>query len=116
MPDNVAVTSRLEDVASSQSSPAPTSSLKSPTSASHESVAGHLAAPPATGAAVSTGSGSSSSEMTPAVKAYQDDIVNGALANVIAKSKDVGGLVEQHVRLSSTATLLPHEAIRGGQG
>lgn len=37
--------------------------------------------------------------MTPAVKAYQDEIVNGALAETIAKSKEVGGLVEQHSAL-----------------
>lgn len=92
MTNSVAVTSRLEDVAASQSSPAPTSSLKSPTSASHEAVAGHVAAPP-----ISAVGGGSSSEMTPAVKAYQDDIIDGTLASVLAKSKEIGGLVEQHV-------------------
>lgn len=39
--------------------------------------------------------------MTPAVKAYQDDIINGTLATVLAKSKEIGGLVEQHVRSGS---------------
>jgi hypothetical protein len=35
--------------------------------------------------------------MSPAVQAYQDDIVNGALAGCIAKSREIGGIVEQHV-------------------
>jgi hypothetical protein len=35
--------------------------------------------------------------MSPAVKAYQDEIVDGALATLIAKSKEIGGIVEQHV-------------------
>lgn len=35
--------------------------------------------------------------MSPAVQAYQDGIVNGALAGCIAKSKEIGGIVEQHV-------------------
>lgn len=88
------MTSRLEDVAASQSSPAPTSSLKSPTSASNEAVAGHVSAP---SASAGPGAGSSSSEMTHAVKVYQDDIIDGTLASVLAKSKEIGGLVEQHV-------------------
>jgi hypothetical protein len=36
--------------------------------------------------------------MSPAVQAYQDEIINGALAALIAKSKEIGGIVEQHVR------------------
>lgn len=96
--ERIAVTSRLEDVAASQSSPAPTSSLKSPTSAFHEGIAGHVAAPAAAASAASAGTGSSSSEMTPAVKAYKDEIIDGTLATVLAKSKEIGGLVEQHVR------------------
>jgi len=35
--------------------------------------------------------------MSPAVKAYEDEIVNGALASCLAKSKEIGGIVEQHV-------------------
>jgi hypothetical protein len=35
--------------------------------------------------------------MSPAVQAYQDEIINGALASLIAKSKEIGGIVEQHV-------------------
>ena len=37
--------------------------------------------------------------MSPAVKAYEDEIVNGALASCLAKSKEIGGIVEQHVSL-----------------
>jgi hypothetical protein len=37
--------------------------------------------------------------MSPAVQAYQDEIINGALASLIAKSKEIGGIVEQHVSL-----------------
>jgi len=36
--------------------------------------------------------------MSPAVQAYQDEILNGALAALVAKSKEIGGIVEQHVR------------------
>lgn len=35
--------------------------------------------------------------MSPAVRAYEDEIVNGALASCLAKSKEIGGIVEQHV-------------------
>jgi hypothetical protein len=35
--------------------------------------------------------------MSPAVQAYEDEIVNGALASCLAKSKEIGGIVEQHV-------------------
>jgi hypothetical protein len=37
--------------------------------------------------------------MSPAVRAYEDEIVNGALASCLAKSKEIGGIVEQHVSL-----------------
>ena len=40
--------------------------------------------------------------MSPAVKAYEDEIVNGALASCLAKSKEIGGIVEQHVSPSSS--------------
>lgn len=90
------MTSRLEDVASSQqTSPA----LKSPTGNSHEAVAGHVSAPSATQQSskeVGAGAGAGG-EMSSAVKAYEDEIVNGALASCISKSKEIGGIVEQHV-------------------
>jgi hypothetical protein len=35
--------------------------------------------------------------MSPAVRAYEEEIVNGALASCLAKSKEIGGIVEQHV-------------------
>ena len=41
--------------------------------------------------------------MSPAVQAYQDEIVNGALAGCIAKSKEIGGIVEQHVSHDQSA-------------
>jgi hypothetical protein len=86
----------LEDVAvSQQSSPA----LKSPTSGSHEAVAAHVS-PPAQAQAPEAARGGGGQEMSPAVKAYEDDIVNGALASCLAKSKEIGGIVEQHVSLS----------------
>jgi hypothetical protein len=37
--------------------------------------------------------------MSPVVQAYEDEIVNGALASCLAKSKEIGGIVEQHVSL-----------------
>jgi adenylyl cyclase-associated protein len=90
------VTSRLEDISSSQqSSPA----LKSPTSNSHDGLAGHVSAPTAGAAAAAVSGSAGGSEKSPAVKAYEDEVVNGALASLIAKSKDIGGIVEQHVSL-----------------
>ena len=38
--------------------------------------------------------------MSPAVQAYQSDIIDGALADCVAKSKELGGLTEQLVSLS----------------
>lgn len=52
--------------------------------------------------------------MTPAVKAYADEIVNGSLADVLAKSKEVGGLVEQHVSLRPALPRLQHSARANG--
>lgn len=34
---------------------------------------------------------------SPASKAYQDEIINGALNDFLSKSKEVGGLVAEHV-------------------
>ena len=93
----IAVTSRLEDVASSQTSPAQTS-LRSPTSNTHDAVASHVSSAPAP---VQQSGGGSDTAMSPAVQAYQDEIVNGALAGCIAKSKEIGGIVEQHVSSAS---------------
>nr|XP_019048563.1 adenylyl cyclase-associated protein [Kwoniella bestiolae CBS 10118]OCF27493.1 adenylyl cyclase-associated protein [Kwoniella bestiolae CBS 10118] len=97
-----AVTSRLEDVAVSSSSPAPTSSLKSPTTAVQDNLA-HIAStgappppppppPPAPAAAAEEA-------LSPAVKAYEDEIINGALQEFIEKSDELGGLVQQHSSL-----------------
>jgi len=102
------VTSRLEDVASSQqSSPA----LKSPTGNSHDAVAGHVSAPaPITQAGATARGGAESGgggEISPAVKAYEDEIINGALASCIAKSKEIGGIVEQHVSFTLGLTYYP---------
>ena len=47
--------------------------------------------------------------MSPAVQAYQDEIVNGALAGCIAKSKEIGGIVEQHVSFPFQAGTLQHQ-------
>lgn len=103
-----AVTSRLEDVATSQSSQAPTSSLRSGTGGAHDLVAGHVAPsssapppppPPPPAAAPSEAAPS------PAVKAYQDDIIDGPLAELLSASKNIGGVVEQHVGLLLSSML-----------
>jgi len=91
----VAVTSRLEDVATSQSSAAPTSFLRSPTSAAHEALAAHVSGPPAGPPVLSQSA--PHEEMTAAVQSYRDDIVGGALGDFLARAKEVGGIVEQHV-------------------
>jgi hypothetical protein len=97
-----AVTSRLEDVASSQTA-APTSSARST-----DAVAGHSsssqAPAQAAAAAVPSSSGTKEKEMSPAVQAYQDEILNGALAALVAKSKEIGGIVEQHVSPPSNSS------------
>ncbi|KAK8844644.1 hypothetical protein IAR55_006491 [Kwoniella newhampshirensis] len=95
-----AVTSRLEDVAVSQSSPAPTTSLRSHTSDSHDALAGHVASPappPPPPAPPAPPPASVPESFTPAVQAYQDEIIKMALADFISKASEVGGLVEQHV-------------------
>ncbi|WVQ64652.1 uncharacterized protein L199_002819 [Kwoniella botswanensis] len=96
-----AVTSRLEDVAVSSSSPAPTSSLRSPTAAAHENLAptssaGAGGAPPPPPPPPPP---PAEEAITPAVKAYQDEIIDGALQEFIEKSNELGGLVQQHSSL-----------------
>ncbi|WWC85656.1 uncharacterized protein L201_000522 [Kwoniella dendrophila CBS 6074] len=104
-----AVTSRLEDVAVSSSSPAPTSSLKSPTIATHENLASH-SAPAASGSGGApppppppplppAPAPVAEEVQSPAVKAYEDEIVNGALKEFIDKSNELGGLVKEHASL-----------------
>ena len=100
----LAVTSRLEDVATSQSSPAPTSSLRSPSSVTHETLAGHMSRPAAPASASShappTTSQALNEKIAPSAKAYGDEIIDGPLTDFVAKSKAVGGVVEQQVLLS----------------
>ncbi|KAL1406916.1 suppressor of rasval19 [Vanrija albida] len=115
-----AVTSRLEDVAVSQQSVAATASLRTPTAGVHDSLAPHVAAA-GVGAAAGAAAGVASAprtpsapapppppppppaaveeELTPAVKAYQDDLVNGLLAEFTANAAKVGGLVQEHSAL-----------------
>ncbi|WWC66989.1 uncharacterized protein I206_100896 [Kwoniella pini CBS 10737] len=92
-----AVTSRLEDVAVSSSSPAPTSSLKSPTSQTHETLAGSAAPPPPPPPPPPAPAAEESN--SPAVRAYEDEIINGALKEFIEKAEEVGGLVKEHSAL-----------------
>ena len=96
-----AVTSRLEDVATSQSSPAATSSLRSPTSTTHETIAGHMSRPAASASASShappTTSQAPSADLTPSAKAYGNEIIEGPLSDFTTQSKAVGGVVEQIV-------------------
>ncbi|WVQ82634.1 hypothetical protein IAT38_004766 [Cryptococcus sp. DSM 104549] len=98
-----AVTSRLEDIAVSQSSPSPTGSIRSPTAVSHDAVAGHTVPPPPPPpppAPLAAGVQSSQAvALTPAVQAYQDEIVNGALKDFLEKSAEVGGVVQEHSAL-----------------
>ncbi|KIR24588.1 adenylyl cyclase-associated protein, partial [Cryptococcus deuterogattii LA55] len=74
-----AVTSRLEDIAVTHTGHA--SPAKSPPPA--------VAAPP----------DSPPSPDSPASKAYQDEIINGALKDFLSKSEHVGGLVAEHSAL-----------------
>ncbi|WWC57997.1 uncharacterized protein I303_100532 [Kwoniella dejecticola CBS 10117] len=99
-----AVTSRLEDVAVSSSSPAPTSSLKSPTSNTHEHItggAGGASAPPPPPPPPPTAPPAPPAEesSSPAVKAYEDEIINGALKEFIEKAEELGGPVKEHSAL-----------------
>jgi hypothetical protein len=52
--------------------------------------------------------------MSPGVKAYEDEIVNGALASCVAKSKEIGGIVEQHVSHSSVSAVIAGTIIFNG--
>ncbi|ORY22976.1 adenylyl cyclase-associated protein [Naematelia encephala] len=96
-----AATSRLEDIATSQSHPAPSSSVRSPGSTGQDALSGLVTSstpapppppPPPPTAAVSLEAVISS----PAIKAYEDEIIHTALAEFTAKAKDIGGIVEQH--------------------
>lgn len=87
-----AVTSRLEDIAVTQTSHG--SSVKSPAPTPDTP----------TGVAPPAPETPKSAEMTqptlsPASKVYQDEIVNGALNDFLSKSKEVGGLVAEHSAL-----------------
>jgi hypothetical protein len=44
-----------------------------------------------------TSQSSSNTTSAPAQKAYQSDIIDGALQEYVAKSKEIGGPVAQHV-------------------
>lgn len=58
---------------------------------------GHVSGPPAApslGSAVQDGSNEA---LNPAVKAYREEIVEGALADFLGKSREVGGVVELQV-------------------
>ncbi|WRT63497.1 uncharacterized protein IL334_000402 [Kwoniella shivajii] len=95
-----AVTSRLEDVAVSSSSPAPTTSLKSPTSSTHDNVAGHVAAPPAPPPPPPPAPpAAEEAASTPAIKAYEDEIIHGSLRDFIEKADELGGPVKEHSSL-----------------
>jgi hypothetical protein len=54
--------------------------------------------------------------MAPAVQAYEDGIVNGALASCLAKSKEIGGIVEQHVSYSFVSAGIAGTIIFNGIG
>ncbi|EIW73160.1 hypothetical protein TREMEDRAFT_42219 [Tremella mesenterica DSM 1558] len=97
----------------SQSSPAPTSSLRSPTAADHDLVSNHVVSPqtsappapapppppPPEASASAPAQTTPTETMSPAVQAYQTQIMDDALAACIAQSKKLGGIVEQHVAL-----------------
>jgi hypothetical protein len=80
----------------SQSSSAPTASIRSPTATVQDDVAAHVTKN-APAAAKPQAEASS-----PLVKAYQSDIIDGHLAEVLAKGKEVGGVVDQQVHLIVT--------------
>lgn len=75
------------------------------TQAAHEGAASHLpgasasAAPTPEASAPSTGptAAAQPADEAPFVKAYRQDVVEGALAEYLAKSKDAAPLVERHV-------------------
>ncbi|WVQ74018.1 hypothetical protein IAR50_003599 [Cryptococcus sp. DSM 104548] len=96
-----AVTSRLEDIAVSQHSQASGTALKSPTTNTHEGLAGHVAppAPPPPPPAPAAPAQQEAPAFTPPVQAYQDQILNGALQEFLGKAKEVGGLVAEHSAL-----------------
>ena len=97
--DPVAVTSRLEDVAIAHTAPVP---LKSSTGGAHDALAAHVAPPPPPPAppAPQSQPAPSTEESSPAAKAYQEEIVDAALAAVLTASKAIGGIVEEHVSRS----------------
>ncbi|OWZ49820.1 adenylyl cyclase-associated protein [Cryptococcus neoformans c45] len=93
-----AVTSRLEDIAVTQTSHG--SPVKSPAPASDTPTGVAPPAPPPPPAPEAP----KAAEMTqpaqsPASKVYQDEIINGALNDFLSKSKEVGGLVAEHSAL-----------------
>jgi hypothetical protein len=97
----LAATSRLEDVAlaAQQSSFAPGTSTRS-TEQVHDQLTSHLA-PSSGGASAAADSASSAKEeapTAPAVKAYQEMIIDGPLQEYIQKSKDAGGIIGEQVR------------------
>ncbi len=83
------VTLRLEDVATSQSIPAATQALQGPPAPSTPSI----------------GSGASA-EVMAAVKAYETDILDGALAEFLAKANEVDGILQQYVGRRKRFTIL----------
>ncbi|TYJ58648.1 hypothetical protein B9479_000484 [Cryptococcus floricola] len=94
-----AVTSRLEDIAVSQHSQSSGSALKSPTSNTHEGLAGHVPPPPPPPPPAAAPAQQETPVLTPIVQAYQDQILNGALQEFLGKAKEVGGLVAEHSAL-----------------
>ena len=44
-----------------------------------------------------SGTSGQSEEMSSAAKAYQEEIIDGALPKFVSRSKEVGGIVEHHV-------------------
>ncbi|KAL7420321.1 suppressor of rasval19 [Cryptotrichosporon argae] len=97
-----AVTSRLEDVAHSQTSQAPTASLRSATGGAHDVIAPHIASPSASGAPPAPPPPPpppAEAEASPAVAAYKTELIEGPLAEFLATAKEIGGPVEHHSAL-----------------
>ncbi len=117
---STAATSRLEDIASSSASSPGSASMNRTTTSIQEDLASHL--PPSTGAlapglagpgamGVSTQGGGGDGERSlgggggggeeksegPSVKAYREDIVEGALKEYMIASQEAGEMIAEHV-------------------
>lgn len=102
-----AVTSRLEDVATTQNATGG-SALRSPTAQTHDVVAGHVgggggagsassAAPPPPPPPPPAAAPAAAEASSPSVQAYEQDIIDGPAGDFLSKSHAIGGVVDQHV-------------------